>query len=262
MVKRIRRAAATLLLLLFQPPTTASAAQADDPGRVWRVCVTDAVLPPLLNNDANRLGIIERIVMAASQEVGLNTIIYRYPTQRCRQMMDNGTADSQVFSPTPLNFAAYQFPMKNGVVDVNRRVADVHLVWVKRANSPFDWTANGMVGGKPEEMRAATRAGMRVAIEPLTQLGFKVEATSNTTQQVLRMLDHGRVDIALVQQEELAPLMSEERQTELIILPRVFASVHYYMAIRTNPPADNQAQIEAWWNAIGRLRNQPEYKPY
>ncbi len=263
MVKRIGRAAASvLLLLLLLTATTGSAVPTEDGQRVWRVCVTDAILPPFLYNDPNRLGIMERIVMAASHEVGLNTVILRYPTQRCRQMMDNGTADSQIFSPTPMNFAAYQFPMKGGAVDSSRRLAQVHLVWVKRAGTPYEWTANGFTGGKPEDTLVGTRAGLRVAIEPLTKLGFKVDSTAANTLQTLRKLDRSRVDIALVQQEELAVTMDDERQNELIILPRIFAPIDYYTAIRKNPSPENQEQIEAWWNAIGRLRDLPEFKPY
>ena len=247
-----------LLVLLIMRPGPALADGAAT--RVWRVCVSDQVAPPFLFNDASHPGLVERIATKAGRQMGWTTIILRYPSARCRTMMAAGTLDAEIASPTTSNLELFQFPMKNGAVDLSRGIAQVTLVWVKRQESAYEWTGSTMLGGKPEDTVVGTRMMFKVAFDPLTKLGFKVDATALTARQALLKLERKRVDMVLALQEEVEASLQEPQLSQLVVLPKPFSSPMYFLAVNHKLPPDLQAEVEAWWTAIGHLRQLPEYR--
>jgi hypothetical protein len=231
-----------------------------DAPRIWRVCITDSVAPPYLTNDAAHPGIIERILVRSGAEVGLDTLLIRYPALRCRAMMEAQSLDAWIAAPTPGNLATAQFPMKDGAIDPGRRIARINLVWVKRGESPYDWLGGRLKGGTPSELLVGTRAGVQAAIGPVQELGFKVDATASSAHQLLLKLQRGRVDMAAAFQDEVEVGLQDPALQGLVVLPTALSSTMIYVAVRKNLPPEMMPQVESWWTAIGRLREMPEYR--
>ncbi|MDN3919410.1 hypothetical protein [Roseateles violae] len=254
----------TLRLLLAALALAAGPAPAQpEPARIWRVCITDLAVPPYLNNDPQRLGVAERILLDAGREAGLGVMFLRYPVRRCAAMLDGEGVDAMLASPVARNQAkAMQFPQsRGGAVDAARRLARVNLVWVRRADATLNWDGTALTGvspGKPPLV--GTRAVMNSVIEPLRTRGFEVDDTAISTRQLLMKVAARRVDLAVGMQEEVEFALSEVGVKSLVVLPRAFSSSDYYAAVRPHLAPELQDKVEAWWTAIGRLRESPEYR--
>lgn len=257
----MNKALRSVLLLLSLLPATLCA-QPQPPARIWRVCVSDLAVPPYLNSDPMRPGLVERLLVDAGRQAGMAVLLLRYPLKRCRTMLDADGADSILAAPTPGNLAdLLQFPMKDGGFDVSRRVASVNLVWVKRADSPFDWDGRRLRGGESRPAVVGTRISMRVAIEPLQAMGLRVDDTALSTRQLLAKLAAGRIDAAVGLQEEVEIALHEHGQKPLVVLPKAFLTGEFYAVVKGPIAPELREQIETWWTAIGRLRDRPEYQP-
>ena len=253
-VQSVRR----ILCLLCLASATMSAAQAQE--RIWRVCISDAAVPPLLNNDPANLGLAERVLMEAGREVGLSTILLRYPSARCRALMTTDQIDALVAAPTARNTADFEFPRKAGAVDASRRLARINLVWVKRMDSPYEWQHGALVGGMPSAVLVGTRASLTAASEPLQALGFRVDPVAANTRQMLRKLAGKRIDLGLAIQEEVAAAMQDPALQDLVVLPQSFSSVDFYAAVRQQLSPEMRTKVEAWWSAIAHVRDLPKYR--
>ncbi len=247
-----------------QAQTQKQTAASSEPGlsQPWRVCVSDASVPPYLYNDPHQLGLAEHLLMDAARQVGLAAELLRYPSARCRAMMKADKLDALLAAPTVPNLTDFQFPEKAGAVDPGRRLARLKLVWVKRADSPFDWQNGEMLGASRTMLLVGTRAALTVASEPLSRLGFSIDMSARTTHQLLQKLAARRVDLALALQEEVELAMQDPQLQSLVVLPRALSSVDFYLAVQTRLPPERLAQVEAWWAAIGHLRDLPEYRPH
>ncbi|WP_077036314.1 hypothetical protein [Pelomonas sp. KK5] len=229
---------------------------AQEPARIWRVCITDLVLPPYLSNDPAQPGIAERLLVEAGRQSRLSVLLLRYPMKRCVAMADSGSADAALAAPTPDNVRRLEFPMRAGVIDSTRRVARINLVWVARQDANVQWNG-GLPAGR---LVVGTRLGMRSAIEPLQAAGFQVDATASTIGQLLHKVAARRVDLAVGLQEEVEYALHGQPASPLMVLPTAFLTTDFYAVVprRATPPGE---AVEAWWSAMGRLRELPEFRP-
>ncbi|MET0518247.1 MAG: hypothetical protein ABW005_05355 [Burkholderiaceae bacterium] len=230
-----------------QPPAAAL--------RPWRVCVTDMVVPPFINNAPSRLGITERLLVEAGLEAGLDVELLRYPPRRCRLMMESGKLDAALGSSAskerPRNS---QLPMRDGEIDRSRRVAHLNLVWIKRSDSPLQWDGKRLVGAGGGEVLVGSRAGFTVANSQLLPLGLRIDDTALNTPQLLLKIRARRVSIGVALREEVEFALAREAPDSLEVLPLPLSSNDYFAMGRSPLPADQQLQLEAWWAAIARLR--------
>lgn len=244
------------------PCETPPPEHAVSPTRPWRVCVSSVAVPPYLMADTMHPGIIERILLQVGQETGLDTVFLRYPTERCRLSIKSGAADAVLAAYTPSNQGVYRFPMKSGSVDHERRIASVNVVWVKRADSPYNWSREGrMVGANHSKLVVGIRHGAYALADPLRALGFKVDdAAGDSPKQLAFKLKHRRIDLAVAIQEEIEPTLADPGLKDLVVLPNAFSTTTYYVVVRPDLPPELEKKIEAWWTAIGRVRELPEYR--
>lgn len=248
----------SLLLLSLLP----AMACAQPPARIWRVCVTDMVVPPYLNNDPTRPGLVERLLVDAGRQAGLAVLLLRYPVKRCRAMLDGDGADAAIAGPTAGNLAdQLLFPLKDGGFDVARRLARINLVWVKRADAPWSWDGRsfgGRVAGAPPPL-VGTRISMRIATEPLNAMGLRVDETALSTRQLLAKLVARRIDAVVALQEEVELALHDPALKPLVVLPRAFHTGEFYAVVKGPLAPELVEPVEAWWTAIGKLRDRPEY---
>ena len=263
-VRMIVRAVPMLVAALMTPLSPALAQRVDtahEPPRTWRVCITDLSLPPYLNNDPARLGVAERMLVDAGRQVGLNVQLMRYPMRRCGALVDGDGADALLAGSTPGNQARFDFPMKAGAVDVGRRLARINLLWIARGDGGFEWDGHTLAGKAPDSVLVGTRLGMPAAYEPLQARGFKVDVTSSTITQLMQKVVARRVDLAVGLQEEVEIALRDPALAPLVMLPRPFLTSDFYAVVHKPLAPEMREIVEAWWTAIGRLREQPDYRP-
>lgn len=247
-----------LLLGLTLLLTTAVCAAAP---RAWRVCITDSRAPPLITQDPARPGAIERLLVDAGRAAGLETKLLRLPIERCRLMLERDELDAFLAVPVPANRALLDFPsLPNGEPDPAYRIALGHLVWIKRNDAPGNWDGRRLSGVGPQ-VKVGVRHGQRFGIELLQSLGLQIDSGSIDAPHVLRRLQARRFDLALLLLPEFEALRRGQPEfADLVALPRPFLVSEFYAAVSKRVDPALRPQIEAWWAALARLRDQPAYR--
>lgn len=223
---------------------------------VWRVCLADWSLPPYLYNEPGRQGAVDILLTEAGHEVGLNVLILRLPAKRCTLMLLADEVDVSVATVTPGNLQRFSFPMHQGEVDVQRRLATVNLVWVKRAGSPLDWDGQRLKGAeRPADVKVGIRLGFPALRDELQAMGLSVDATALQVTQLFSKLSRSRIDLAVVVQQEVAGALADPSLDRLVVLPKAMRAIDFYAVARPGLAPDMQARVESWWTAIGRRRD-------
>jgi len=228
----------------------------------WQVCVADVSTPPYLSDKSDPPGIFERLLLDAGRQAGLRLSLLRLPNKRCTQMLASGQVDAAIAAPSRGAMAIAQFPMRNGSVDPERRLGQLQLVWVKRAESPITWDGHHLAA-IPDLLLVGTRRSLQAALEPLHDLGLRVDDSALNTPQLLRMLALKRIDLAVTLEGEANFALQDQNAQlkSLAVLQKPLSRVDYYVALKPHSTPDEQAAAEALWAAISVLRDLPQYQP-
>lgn len=132
----------------------------------------------------------------------------------------------------------------------------LHLVWLKRADSDLEWDGQAMHGhvGSAGEPLVGVRAGVRITAEPLRQLGFRVEDSAHSMSQLLAKLRAGRIDLALVSSPELNLAPDAQSLQGLAVLSMPLLQMDVYLVQRQDASAEHLALMERWWALIAQRR--------
>lgn len=87
-----------------------------------------------------------------------------------------------------------------------------------------------------------------------------------TNSRCLAMLRMGMVDAGLVgsdepQQTLRFPLRDGKLDSNKRVMALPSPAVDYFLVTKPTLSVDEQAKVDAWWTAIGNLRDTPAYKP-
>lgn len=227
---------------------------------LWRVCISDTVAPPYLTGDPQNQGVVERLLVDAGHMARLDVMLLRWPVQRCIEQTRLGNVDATLAGPNPANFQDFDFPGGAQNLDRSRRVARVPVVWIKREGTAYDWDGQRVTpaNGAP---RVGTRFGFRLGINALQSLGIRFDQSGLRGDDVLKMLNAGRFDLAVLLKEEAEQTLNRHPELSVVVLPKPLLVSDFYAVTGKNLPADRRVRTEAWWEAISQLRDLPAYKP-
>lgn len=224
-----------------------------------RVCMPDVYLPPYLNADAARPGILFRLVEDSAHSLGLAISVTTQPVARCREEARKGNIDVTFAPPAPVNLEIFDFPRKLGRLDANRRVVHLQVTVVRRSGTAPSW--DGQRFTPSSGLNMSTRRGYALVIGRLKDLGQTVDDGATSAQQVLGKLARGRNDLAFLFKPEFEATQREFAAGSFEVLPEPFFETDFYLAISLEAPPALRDQAEAWWTLIGRMRNLPAYQP-
>lgn len=236
----------------------ATSARAQAP---WRVCLPDLVAPPYLSGDPARPGIVERLLVDGGRRAGLDVQLLRSPAKRCAAELEGGVADASVAAAIATNRARFLFPLRDGQPDVDRRLARIHMVWIKRADSTLDWDGQRLTGLGDEPPLVGTRLGLGVAADAVRALGLTPDDAALSTRQLLAKLQARRIDLAVSLQYDAEYELRQPEFAGLAMLARPLRASNFYPVLRRSSSAAQLARAEAWWSEIARLRELPAYQP-
>lgn len=225
-----------------------------------QVCVGDVPVPPFLSGDPNHPGITERLLLDAGRQVGLQIELLRWPARRCYEQMRLGVVEAGVGAAVAANLQEFDFP-GGAQADPQFRIARTAILLVKRQDSAIVWDGRQLEGPGGGSLRIGARAGFRAGIEAIHRLGHELTPGPNQTVQLLRMLQVGRLDLAVVVQEEAETLLARREFSGLSVLaPPLLISDFYIMTIRQLPETQRQL-VKRWWEQIAQWRDLPAYRP-
>ncbi|HEY4080819.1 MAG TPA: hypothetical protein VGM81_08985 [Burkholderiaceae bacterium] len=187
---------------LFLIPTVA---RAEEPAVPWRVCVGDLAIMPYLSGDASNSGVTEKLLLAAGKSAGLAVELLHIPYRRCRLMFEAGEVDVLTVGAMPTHLQQLQFPLnKDGALDASRRLARINLVLVRRADTAIDWDGQQLIGADPKTFTAGARNTLRLGIDAMQSMGYRVDDGAISTGQALSKLAAHRIDMAIGLEDEVA----------------------------------------------------------
>jgi hypothetical protein len=227
----------------------------------WRLCLPDSVIPPLTYNDPQRLGSAERLLIDAGREAGVEIEFLYAPPARCLALMERGEVEAGLAAYTQRNRRVLRFPMQGPQVDVRRSLFRTSFLLLKRSDSALRWDGKAL-SGAAEATRAivGTRRSSSAIIEHMRARGMQVDDSALSQRQLLDMLLLHRFELAAVMDHELRQQFPQGLPPELVLLTPPLLDTAIYAVPGTRTWAQQPRQVQAWWDAIGRLREQPAYR--
>lgn len=225
-----------------------------------QVCVGDVPIPPYLGGDPKHLGVTERLMMDAGKQVGLPIELVYWPARRCFEQMRLGHLEAGIGAAIPTNLKEFDFP-GSPEGDPQMRVARTSIVLVKLQEADIRWDGRQLALPSGQKPRLSARAGFRAGIEAIHRLGLELTPGPNQSAQVLQMLKRGRLDLAVLVQEEADMLLARPEHAGLVrVEPPLLVTDFYVMTIHQLPQSQRQL-VRRWWELMAQWRDLPAYRP-
>ncbi len=238
------------MLLLLSLPMVCSAA-------TLRVCFdTRPHLPHLTPEGGGTVGLL--IKMAAA-EIGLDIAGYSVPVTRCREEIRANRAAGFPTTPYASELTDFlAFPMAQGTPDASRAVMNGRTMVFRRKGSKVDWDGKRFSHlGTP----VLIVFGSSMVVQRLGAMQVPFDDKGKGVGENFSKLLAGRADIAVAWESDARALLSQPQfKGKIEVLPQPFADVPYFLAISKQFVAEHPGVAEQLWNAIGRIKNTPQYQ--
>jgi hypothetical protein len=223
----------------------------------WRVCLPDAAFPPYLLNDAEQLGVSEKLMREAGRRAGLEVQFTRLPIARCRALVQQGELDAFITPDAAATLPGLRFPRLGEAVDAARRLVEVRFLFVQRDDADWRWDGQALQAF-PSAGRVGLRQGYLGGVGAVRALGLSVDQSGSSATQVLGMLRLRRVEAAVLMDVEMDGALRQAGAEGLRVLPQPLRQERYYAAVSQSRDA---TLAEAWWRQIGLLRDTAAFRP-
>jgi len=237
-----------LLLTVAQPAVSET---------VLHVAYEDKTQFPYYMGDTQRVlkkpgAAVELVKLLEEQIPGLRIKFSRYPWKRCLAMLESGQVDG-IFN------ASYntertrigEYPLKNGEVDLGRRLTTISYNLYALPDSDLGW--NGKTFKDPA-LEIGAPLGYSI-VKDLENLGVSVIKV-RSSRQSLQLLIAGRVN-AVALQSVTADFLLATNADQLKGIVRVDPPLRtkpYYLMLSRQFKAEQPELSEQIWDAIAQLR--------
>jgi polar amino acid transport system substrate-binding protein len=215
------------------------------------VCTDVRNHPPLLMADGS--GSVGVMVVAAAREAGLEIAFHAMPIARCRAGFNENTIQSYPLTPfSPELVGQGQYPEHHGKLDRSRSTAGGRLMVYRRIGEKVDWDGSRFSGlVKP----VLIPAGSVVIRDRVREAGAPIDSNGSSFATNFEKLLAGRGDVAIGFEHEGTLLLERPSFSGKIeVLPVPLSDELFYMIVHKDFYHAHQVQVEAMWDAIGRMR--------
>lgn len=233
-----------LLLCLFAPWCA--------PAQTLRMCTDTRPHPPFLMPDGG--GSVGELVAAAAREVGMALEYHSIPMARCRAEVGANKVHGFPLTPFDKGIAQFaQYPQRHGAIDPARATAQIRLMVFRRAGERVAWDGRRFTGlHKP----VLVIAGAVVVLDRVAAAGAPMDASGKSLKANFDKLLAGRGDLAVGFEQEGALLMADPAYVGMLdMLPQPLSEQVYYLVVSKPFYRQHRQQVEAMWDALGRLRS-------
>jgi hypothetical protein len=228
---------------------------------VWKVCLPDYEVPPYLFKPGESEGALQRLVQDSAHQAGLKVSVLRLPPVRCDGMLERGEIHAVIAGASPENLKIFAFPPKaGGGIESGKRLLQLRMILIKLRQQKWGWNGIGFTQSSGQSLLIGTRSSNLVARDSLERLGAKIDPVAYSPEQLLAKVVAGRVDGAVMLEDEFKPLRDTPNASLVEVLPPPFSVVDYYLVFRKDSAPSVQSLQGAWWSAIGAMRSSPPYQ--
>ena len=220
-----------------------------------RVCTDVHPHPPFLMPDGS--GSAGLLVAAGARAAGFDLEFYAVPLARCRAEAEVNVVHGFPMTPYIPNVLPYaRYPMRNGRPDAARATMRARIMLYQRAGGPVTWNGR-KVGGLVRPVLVPS--GSLAMIDVLRKIGAPMDEQGRSLQANLSKLVAGRGDAAVgVWDEGVNLLTLPEFAGKIEMLPLPVFEQAYFLVVTKAYYAQHGPRVEAMWNTIGRLNQQPK----
>ncbi len=214
----------------------------------------DEPIPPHIERNvpsAGPQGTAFALVEQAALQSGCQIVWQHLPTLRVLHAANIGDVDAALFYSWTLDRASkLSYPMRNGQLDSDRRLATLNYVLYRQRGSAVEWDGAQL---RPEGCAVGYNEGWSVS-EYLKQFQMNAHAGKGA-DALLKLLAKGRL-CAYATLEEAGDTAIATRSDQFEKLSPPLARKDYYLLFNPRFYHALQPQIEALWDRIGELREQ------
>lgn len=219
-----------------------------------KVCLPDIDAPPYFYRDAARPAVFPRLLIDGGREAGLQVVLLRLPSARCRAALASGEVDAMPLPAVPSHLAELDFPVAaNGQLDAAARLGRIQFLLLRRRGETQDWDGLRLT---PAAAVVGVRRGVTTLIERLQTLGIALDDQASSVEQLLAKLQARRVDLVAMSREEF--LAAGPQGVEALQQPVISTDVH--LAASRSAAAAVRERLAAWREQIARRRDSPGYR--
>lgn len=241
------------------------AASAHAESMTMRLGYSDAEAPPyLIRHDTQPSGVAMDIIRQAATDIGINLEFLRMPNRRVMENLKLGEIDGAfMFSFNTERMHNGRYPMKDGELDEEKRIAVLSYFLYRRKGADLHWDGHRLSG---TDLFIGANNGYSIAND-LRKMGVAVEE-ARTTEQNFSKLKLGRIT-AVAHQDLVADLYLEAtgmQQVEKIYPP--LSTKRYFLMLSHGFVAEHPELADRLWTRIGEIRDSttrqvlPQYTDY
>ncbi|WP_419904786.1 substrate-binding periplasmic protein [Kiloniella sp.] len=197
-------------------------------------------------------GLAIDIIQRASDEMGIDLSLARYPNKRVQAYLNQSKIDGAfVFSYKPERYNWGVYPWHEGKLDKSRRVFEYSYHLYYREDQPNTYER---FKAKDPSQRIGVNRGYSIGGDLIAQ-GHLIEE-SNTTASNIKKLVTGRIDAVALHSVTADSYLKTHNITGIKKVPHAIKSKSYYLVISNEFYLRDPGLVERLWSKIGTLRDQ------
>ncbi|HZX27666.1 MAG TPA: hypothetical protein VFF16_11380 [Telluria sp.] len=238
---------ALLMLFLLYLIAAAPCGAADS----LRVCTDVRPHPPLMT--ATRDGIVDRILVRAAAQAGIELVFYSAPLARCRVDIRNGTADAFPLTPyLPAELPNARYPQRHGAVDPARGVIQLRSLVLRRKGEAVEWNGERFSGLDGPVLVGFTNL---LLLDLLKKRAIAFDASGKSLPDNLAKFLAGRGGAVVALEAEVRHALADPALAARVeALAQPFSVETYYLAVADSYYAAHPEVAERLWDAIAHAR--------
>jgi polar amino acid transport system substrate-binding protein len=230
-----------------------------------RMGYSDAEAPPYqIRHDTQPAGVAIDIIRQAAMDIGIDLVFLRTPNRRVLENLKLDEIDGAfMFSFSTDRMHNGQYPMKDGELDEEKRIAVLSYFLYRRKGADLHWDGHRLSG---TNLYIGANNGYSIAND-LRKMGATVEE-ARSTEQNFSKLKLGRI-AAVAHQDLVADIYLEStgmQQIEKIYPP--LSTKNYFLMLSHGFVAKHPELADRLWTRISEIRDSktrevlPHYTDY
>ena len=195
-------------------------------------------------------GIAIDIIERAAENIGIRVIFERYPNNLILSHLHHGVIDGIfIFSYLKEREVFGVYPMKAGLPDIDKRIAQISYFLYRNKGSKADWDGERFT---PENVSVATQSAFSI-IAMLRSHRLAV-AEVDEVDQLYRLLKSGRVDAVATQDILLDPYIREQQLSDIERDWPPLETRDYYLMLSHQFYGKYPELAQSLWHEIAKVR--------
>ena len=231
-------------------------AQADN---TMVLCIEDQAASPFTY--PNKDGTMQVLLKMAAKQTGVNLTFKVQAWKRCiADVQSNALSGLVNAGYTPFHASYAAFPMKsNGQPNPAQALAKMDVMVYRMKGAGVGWDGQTFSNlSKPVLMPS----GFATISDRLKEMKVDFDETTKEPLRNLYKMIAGQGDAVLGFAEEMQALVQgrKEIQEKVELMPQKFMTADYYAPVSKKYYADNKDMVNAFWDAVGKLKTSKEYQ--